>query len=497
MKTLERCLMLGLWGVLSVGCGARSDGREVGSGGNTNWLSACKTQSECGDGICASGACTPSCERNSDCTNLDENAACGASVNVAASANACDQGAEERVCAPTCDDDDECEDIGSGYRCQSGICVPGSCVVETPYGPCANKACGETCQICEPLDEDCEETEEVKYCDAEGGCSGTLTACGDEPDAETCASRPVESCEDAPWCQLVVGSPVAECRLQSLKGIACLDRDDATQNTEACAISQLDGLCYVGIMEGAEHLAEVVACDDPRCFYTADGCNPEECFSPSQHADEAYLGTREPCACNDVGSACVDGAALICIDGKWAAVEDGPCYPMDVECEGRLDDVTRCIELFDICRQEADGTFCGFGDRAYDCRFGQVVSSSTGCLQDDAYCFEMDGGGWCTGSDVTTCPSGYSPTDDDCAVRHGYESSVHCFQYTSTLRCLLTEVLTPNECTAMGAEALSWAPELVSRGCPDGLEVVAWLDWGAEGGLCCRQAADTDGGLPE
>ncbi len=59
----------------------------------------------------------------------------------------------------------------------------------------------------------------------------------------------------------------------------------------------------------------------------------EQCYSPTQNLDWAYDDGAEGCAC-DEGSAgqCVADSqgrnvALVCEDGRWLAVEDGPCSP--------------------------------------------------------------------------------------------------------------------------------------------------------------------------
>lgn len=51
-----------------------------------------------------------------------------------------------------------------------------------------------------------------------------------------------------------------------------------------------------------------------------------DCYSPGQNLDHAYdtgaIGCR--CATGSPGF-CVNGVALVCTDGRWQAVEDGPC----------------------------------------------------------------------------------------------------------------------------------------------------------------------------
>ncbi len=68
------------------------------------------------------------------------------------------------------------------------------------------------------------------------------------------------------------------------------------------------------------------------------GCEPTEgddCFSPDQNLDRAYDDDAEGCACSPgTASVCAsyeddDGrqhdVALVCTDGAWESVEDGPC----------------------------------------------------------------------------------------------------------------------------------------------------------------------------
>jgi len=60
-------------------------------------------------------------------------------------------------------------------------CIKGRCVYQTPecpaYDPCDSKACGDICQLCDPNDPDCVETDVVKYCHANGSCSASQPLC--------------------------------------------------------------------------------------------------------------------------------------------------------------------------------------------------------------------------------------------------------------------------------------------------------------------------------
>lgn len=65
------------------------------------------------------------------------------------------------------------------------------------------------------------------------------------------------------------------------------------------------------------------------------------CFSPTQNLSSAYDGESEGCPCDeDDHSRCIEGVALICDEGTWQAVEDGPCSPS--VCTQELDIDTTC-----------------------------------------------------------------------------------------------------------------------------------------------------------
>lgn len=46
------------------------------------------------------------------------------------------------------------------------------------YQPCAGKTCGSGCTICAPGDTTCAETAVIKYCDDKGACAPTVPVCG-------------------------------------------------------------------------------------------------------------------------------------------------------------------------------------------------------------------------------------------------------------------------------------------------------------------------------
>lgn len=71
-------------------------------------------------------------------------------------------------------------------------------------------------------------------------------------------------------------------------------------------------------------------------------------------------------------------------------------------------------------------------DRITACKStDQLISSSQQCLQDDAACYQISSGQWCTGERGASCPAGSSaiPADATCP------SGSRCFQISESLHC--------------------------------------------------------------
>ena len=68
------------------------------------------------------------------------------------------------------------------------------------------------------------------------------------------------------------------------------------------------------------------------------------------------------------------------------------------------------------------------------CKSGDTqVASASQCLQDDAACYQMAGGQWCTGERGNTCPAGSSPLPANAACPPG----ARCFDFSDSLRCAI------------------------------------------------------------
>jgi hypothetical protein len=71
------------------------------------------------------------------------------------------------------DDASEALDAGPGPGIDGGDIDGG----KAPYVPCAGKACGDDCSVCDPTDPNCVETGVVKVCDPNGACLAAPAQC--------------------------------------------------------------------------------------------------------------------------------------------------------------------------------------------------------------------------------------------------------------------------------------------------------------------------------
>jgi hypothetical protein len=313
---------------------------------------------------------------------------------------------------------------------------------------------------------------------SDGGCSFVPVPCGPPPLGAV-------TCQDG---ECAYGRP-GDCDALALEAtaalndeVAVLDRscsadEDCTAVATGATCADNCGRVIVGNAESLTDSAALVATacrafDNTGCTLPAVPCPAsvpitdthceagqcvlgaapatKDCFGPDQNLDRAYDGSIPGCACENVGDICVDGAALICDGGTWNAVIDGPCYPdaIDLACDGRVASAQTCVELFDHCRDLDNALFCGTGRRTSLCDDGEIVESSSDCLQDSAYCVELENGLYCTGSDAG------GPIDTA-------------------------------QCEGRGGQVFSDPGDGSLSECPDGRATLATVSGCIEGCLCC------------
>lgn len=470
MTTVKSWAILGLF-VLSAGCGARSTNNNVGNGSNTNWLQGCDSTSDC-DGICASGACTKTCGDDDDCTGLGQDARCGDAVPVVTiGTDSCPDTEPRRVCAPSCDEASDCTSIGEGYVCQSGACVPGTCVVDAP---CEGDDCLGGASSCDS-----------------GNCLGsspTSTGSTTSTNGPSCEEYAPAQCSEHD-CTVIAGRPRNGCTTGASSAVGCTaqgDQDDA----EACAINPDDGVCYLFPTTTTPNGWESVSCQDAPC--ALEPCAVDDCFSPFQNAEQAYDEGAVGCDCDDENAgACIGGAAIMCMDGKWEAVEDGPCYPTEQPCEGFIEGIATCLELFNTCKEEA-GRFCGLNRKTEQCDDGIIVQTEDECLDEAANCTQLDNGLWCTAPATSLCQENFN-LSEGC----GEFPSYGCSPLSETAGCML-QTRSVTWCQQQGATVYSDPGDgsLMEAGCPAGKRVLSFISGFDEGGLCCLDPVVDAGAAP-
>lgn len=264
----------------ALGCG--SLGGSPQGGGETHWLRACQSDSQCAAPAsdCVCGVCTHMCESDDACA-ADSNTGCvapgSASQRSLCGESAATESSGDGMCLPRCDDDADCAAFGASYACVDGHCArhsempgeeapdggettgPDADVADAsePYDPCAGKSCGERCSLCAPDDPDCVETAVLKYCDASGRCDAVEPDCGGD-EYDPCAGK---SCGDT--CRICAPDDDDCVETTVEKYCDASGRCDSTQPD--CSGEEYDPCAGKSCGERCS----VCAPDDPDCVETA------------------------------------------------------------------------------------------------------------------------------------------------------------------------------------------------------------------------------------
>ncbi len=194
----------------------------------------------------------------------------------------------------------------------------------TDENGCSVPVC-EPCPVYSP-EEPCAEGEyRAPRTDAHGCFFGAACA--------PCPTYPEPECEDGE--ALLNGRDVYGCSMPICG--SCPDIDMSCDDGEYIAFTTNEDGCSVPTCQSCpEYSAPLCEEDEELAFGSDDnGCpmpicqplSPSACFSPTQNLDTAYSG-GVGCPCGEYEQdRCIDGVALFCHDGTWAAVADGPCEP--------------------------------------------------------------------------------------------------------------------------------------------------------------------------
>jgi hypothetical protein len=83
----------------------------------------------------------------------------------------------------------------------------------------------------------------------------------------------------------------------------------------------------------------------------------------------------------------------------------------------------------------ASGAFLTSGSRITACKANDtLIQDSSQCMQDDAACYELNNGQWCTGERGSSCPAGSVAIPDGRTCPIGKR----CFRVSESLECTIS-----------------------------------------------------------
>ncbi|MFT5895915.1 MAG: hypothetical protein ACI8VW_002790 [bacterium] len=84
---------------------------------------------------------------------------------------------------------------------------------------------------------------------------------------------------------------------------------------------------------------------------------------------------------------------------------------------------------------EKSGSIISSGSRITACKVGDtLIQNSSQCIQDDAACYELNNGQWCTGERGSSCPAGSVAITEGMACPSGKR----CFRISESLECTIS-----------------------------------------------------------
>lgn len=430
--------LLLVWLPFVCACGAKTTTDPGDNGGNTNWLSSCAEDAECGggDGMCVAEVCLKPCSDDDACADI-ANTECTSLQAMIAPSGSCDALPATSLCALRCDRDADCSDLGESYACEGGACTPTCPSTPTPVvepspdagsEPVPNPAVQDECVLTIDASQCCPQAVAARRSELEtSACwyeviDGDYTQPGGLPDECFAAGCPLIPCPPLAtpgWYGVAVEDEGGACVIEptcddaSCPGSACdpavgCDREwvDPVNGLpglqcQATACGE-PGVCvYAQRSDCGEIYAPVCGCDGVtygnRCSWgeLAPILHEGECEEQGSDDQEPY----QPCATLACGAPCMRCApnqpGCVNSDEPLSCDEHGECVdPTNVDCDGDVpcDDVDA-----EVCSESGCYEIAGFP--AAEAQDGQLrvvacFDPGMGCEAEPSCALAPDGFCW-------------------------------------------------------------------------------------------------------
>jgi hypothetical protein len=273
------------------------------------------------------------------------------------------------------------------------------------YDPCANRACGTTCSVCDPNDMTCVADAVITYCDAEGQCTASFPMC-ETNQCETTMDCPIldiacPTCPDGsnacPTTDCVNGQCITS--YPTCPGQMCMTAEQCPVSDAPCVMCAdgrtvcpwsdcVNGVCTSGI----DSCNDVSPCDGKACGEPCSPCSGSACAAPIMAA--SYCNENEECVFNVpmcTTAECKVDMDCLAPDICMACPETGDCATMKCvnggcqwQCEG-TDECGGCGHE-EVCVYQVGGPGPSVG---YTC-------ATIGTCEDASnYCPCVEGQGMC------------------------------------------------------------------------------------------------------
>jgi hypothetical protein len=365
----------------------------------------------------------------------------------------------------------------TGGQAGSGAGSTGGQAGGTSYEPCAGKGCGDLCNVCDPKDPTCVTPAVVTYCAADGQCTPSEPACGQQ--CKTVNDCPVVDCAPCPGggsnCPTVdcvngqcvfsgggcpepcagksCGDSCSTCTGPDCPPVAeaCNANGQCTTETPSCGLQcKTANDCPVADCApcpGGGGTCPTADCVNGQCIYSGGGCD-DPCLGKS--CGESCTSCTGP-GCPPVAEAC--DASGQCVPGKPVCgnqcVSDQDCPQQP--CELCPDGSQACSQT--TCQQNQCITAGATCPAPPPCSAQQITGEGSckkllGYAWDGLICQAIDGC-QCVGADCSTIFADQKTCEQD-----------HSF-------CLANACTTDQQCPSPKGPC-EICPDGVTASCPEG-----------------------------